>query len=72
VAFGALGSDGSDGPTAAAGAAVDGDSWSPAAQSALERFDSHTLLDSLGATLVTGPTGTNLTDLLLLARAPRT
>ena len=74
TAFVALGSDGSDGPTAAAGAAVDGDSWAEAcargldADGALARFDSHPLLDRLGATLVTGPTGTNLTDLYLLGR----
>jgi glycerate-2-kinase len=74
LAFVACGSDGTDGPTDAAGAAVDGDTWQAALDrgldpaKALARFDAHPLLDALGATLVTGATGTNLTDLLLLAR----
>jgi glycerate 2-kinase len=74
VAFLALGSDGSDGPTEAAGAAVDGATWSQARalgfdpDLALARCDSHTLLTALGATVVTGATGTNLTDLLLVGR----
>jgi glycerate-2-kinase len=68
LAFVALGSDGSDGPTAAAGAAVDGSTWSDGGEEALANFDSHTFLSRAGATLVTGPTGTNLTDLLLLGR----
>jgi glycerate 2-kinase len=66
--FVALGSDGSDGPTAAAGAVVDGATWRAQAAEALANFDSHTFLTAAGATLVTGPTGTNLTDLLLLGR----
>jgi glycerate 2-kinase len=74
VSFVALGSDGSDGPTTAAGALVDGATWENARarsldpSGALARFDSHPLLAALGATLVTGATGTNLTDLLLLGR----
>jgi hydroxypyruvate reductase len=65
-----LGSDGSDGPTPAAGAALDSSTLPDraAAADALERFDSHPLLAAANATLVTGPTGTNLGDLLLLAR----
>jgi hydroxypyruvate reductase len=65
-----IGSDGSDGPTPAAGAALDDETLGDraAAADALERFDSHTHLHALGATLVTGATGTNLGDLLLLAR----
>jgi glycerate 2-kinase len=67
--FLALGSDGSDGPTEAAGALVDGATWArartlgldPAAH--LDRSDSHPLLDALGALVRTGPTGTNLLDL---------
>jgi glycerate-2-kinase len=68
----ACGSDGSDGPTDVAGAVVDGTTWArggPAAAAALADFDSHPLLARLGATVATGATGTNLTDLLLLARA---
>jgi glycerate-2-kinase len=66
--FVALGSDGSDGPTDAAGAIVDGRTWAPRGEDFLRRCDSHTFLSAAQATLVTGPTGTNLTDLLLLGR----
>jgi glycerate-2-kinase len=75
LAFVALGSDGSDGPTPAAGAAVDGGTFELARargldpEEALARFDSHPLLERIGATIVTGPTGTNLTDLFLLGRS---
>jgi glycerate-2-kinase len=70
AAFVALGSDGTDGPTEAAGAAVDGNSW-PAdgsGEQAIARFASHDWLAPRGHTLVTGATGTNLADLYLLAR----
>jgi hydroxypyruvate reductase len=74
LAFAACGSDGTDGPTPVAGAAVDGTTWPNAAargldpEAALARADSHALLSVMGQTIFTGPTGTNLTDLLLLAR----
>jgi hydroxypyruvate reductase len=74
VAFVALGSDGTDGPTDAAGAAVEGATWDAARArgldpaGALERSDAHPLLDAVGALVRTGPTGTNLLDLHLLAR----
>lgn len=67
--FLALGSDGSDGPTDAAGALVDGATWARARalghdpEAHLDRSDSHPLLDALGALVRTGPTGTNLLDL---------
>ncbi|HEX2573766.1 MAG TPA: DUF4147 domain-containing protein [Polyangia bacterium] len=67
--FLALGSDGSDGPTEAAGALVDGATWARARvlgydpEAHLDRSDSHPLLDALGALVRTGPTGTNLLDL---------
>jgi glycerate-2-kinase len=76
IAFLALGSDGTDGPTFAAGALVDGTTWPAdaggrvAAETALARCDSHTWLRDRGALLVTGDTGTNLTDLYVLARGP--
>lgn len=70
--FLSIGSDGSDGPTEAAGALVDGDSWNrlravgdPVA--ALARADAHPLLDAAGLLVRTGATGTNLCDLHLLA-----
>jgi glycerate 2-kinase len=73
--FGAFGTDGVDGATAAAGAIVDGDSAArmraggvdPVA--ALGRFDSHAALGVSGDLVVTGPTGTNVADLWILARA---
>ena len=64
--------DGNDGSTEAAGGLVDGRTAGkmreagvdPAA--ALEENDSHTALESGGALLVTGPTGTNVNDLRLV------
>jgi hydroxypyruvate reductase len=73
LAFVACGSDGTDGPTGSAGAAVDGESFAEpgrrvAADAALAAFDSHPLLRAYGLTIETGPTGTNLTDLILFGR----
>jgi glycerate-2-kinase len=74
-AFVALGSDGSDGPTDAAGAAVDGETIAEASRAgfdprrALDDNDAYPLLDAAGALLRTGATGTNLLDLHLLAIA---
>lgn len=59
------GTDGSDGPTTAAGGVIDGDTWRPIGEKALERADSGTFLSSRGALLETGPTGTNVMDLLV-------
>ncbi len=69
--FAALGTDGIDGPTPAAGAIVDGSTASRIRQAgvdpgeALARCDSHPALDAAGALVVTGPTGTNVGDLWL-------
>jgi hydroxypyruvate reductase len=74
------GSDGIDGNSPFAGAVLTYDilrgpsSTQPtpqldpmaAARSALDRFDSSTLLSKLGATISTGPTGNNLRDLRIL------
>lgn len=62
------GTDGSDGPTDAAGGIVDGTTWGDGAEAALERADSGTYLDSKGALLRTGPTGTNVMDLMIAYR----
>ncbi len=62
------GTDGSDGPTEAAGGVVDGATWGPGAQEALERADSGSYLAARDALLVTGPTGTNVMDLLVALR----
>ncbi len=68
----AAGTDGTDGPTAAAGALADGESaerarsqgYDPAAR--LADNDSHPVFAALGDLVMTGPTNTNLLDLYLL------
>jgi len=73
----AAGTDGSDGPTDAAGAIVDRGSAERARRRGvdpargLEENDSNRILDASGDLLVTGPTNTNLLDLyLILVGAP--
>jgi glycerate-2-kinase len=74
VRFVALGTDGIDGRSPAAGAMVDGQSWAlmgaaghdPVA--ALGANDSHTVLSAIDATITTGPTGTNVGDIWLVDR----
>lgn len=68
----ALATDGSDGPTDAAGAIVDGQTLSAAralglnARAALDDNNAYPFLDKAGALLRTGPTGTNVNDLLVI------
>lgn len=62
------GTDGSDGPTDAAGGIVDGTTWGRGGAEALERADSGSYLESKAALLTTGPTGTNVMDLLVAIR----
>lgn len=62
------GTDGTDGPTDAAGAIVTGAIWQPEAQDYLDRADSGSFLDQAGALVVTGPTGTNVMDLVIAIR----
>lgn len=68
----ALATDGTDGPTDAAGATITGESMGRArelgldARAALEANDSYPFLDALGALIHTGPTGTNVNDLLFV------
>ncbi|WP_108859352.1 glycerate kinase [Ruegeria sp. Alg231-54] len=59
------GTDGTDGPTNAAGAVVDGATWGDGAERALQQADSGSYLDRADALLVTGPTGTNVMDLVV-------
>lgn len=66
------GTDGSDGPTDAAGAVVDGTTAARARALGLEprdhldRNDAYPLLRATGDLLLTGPTHTNVTDLALI------
>ncbi|WP_227270606.1 DUF4147 domain-containing protein [Roseobacter weihaiensis] len=59
------GTDGTDGPTMAAGAIVDGATWQTSGQAALDRADAGAWLEAEGALLTTGPTGTNVMDLVI-------
>jgi glycerate 2-kinase len=72
VAFLALASDGTDGPTDAAGGLIDGTSWQRikevgiAPDIALKNYDSYNALKAVGDLVITGPTGTNVNDLMLI------
>ena len=67
-----VGSDGTDGPTDAAGGIVDSTTLEKLAQAkfdvtdVLKRNDSYTALKAVGGLLITGPTGTNVNDLTCL------
>lgn len=66
------GTDGTDGPTDSAGGVVDQDSyfmmiqkgWDPLKE--LSNSNSYPILKDIGSTLDTGPTGTNVNDILIL------
>ena len=68
----ALATDGTDGPTDAAGAIATGETVAQARTlgldplAALDSNDSYTFFDTLGDLIRTGPTGTNVNDLLFL------
>jgi glycerate 2-kinase len=72
VVVAALDLDGSDGPTGAAGALTDGETIRRArqaglnAQRCLREHDSFRLLAATGDLIYTGPTGTNVNDLMLV------
>ncbi len=80
LALAAIGTDGRDGPTDAAGAIVDGTTLSrlsggaslvrggPDAATALACHDAYPYLDRAGDLVRTGPTGTNLADLVICIR----
>ena len=61
------GTDGSDGPTTAAGGLVDGNTWSDpdAARLALQNADAGSYLERHKNLYVTGPTNTNVMDLAI-------
>ena len=68
----AIGTDGTDGPTDAAGAVVDGHTVARAQRlsvdlkGALKRHNTYPALKTLQQLIITGPTGTNVNDLYLL------
>lgn len=72
VIFASAGSDGTDGPTDAAGGIVDGNTYyemvkkgiNPEAE--LENNNSYYALKAVDALVITGPTGTNVNDLTLI------
>ena len=71
IALLAAGTDGTDGPTDAAGAYADGGTAQRGralgieARDALERNDSYSFFSAEGGLLLTGPTRTNVMDLVL-------
>jgi glycerate-2-kinase len=73
----AVGTDGGDGPTPAAGAWVDRETVSRGASvgadagEALETNDSHGFFMREGGVIITGPTGTNVMDVALVSISPR-
>lgn len=72
VAVFSVGSDGTDGPTDAAGGYVDGDTVSAAEEKglsiekSLQENDSYTLLGEIDGLILTGPTGTNVNDVAVV------
>lgn len=72
VVFASVGTDGTDGPTDAAGGIVDGNTIEKIRSKGidpyifLENNDSYNGLDAADALLKTGPTGTNVNDIMIL------
>jgi len=78
VAFLSGGTDGTDGPTDAAGGVVDGGTAAQAGERGLDihghlnRNDSYPCLDGVGCLVKTGPTGTNVMDIQVLLAVGKT
>ena len=60
------GTDGTDGPTDAAGGIVNGNTADCGAREALENNDSYPYLESRDGLVITGPTGTNVMDIQVM------
>jgi glycerate 2-kinase len=75
ILLAALGTDGTDGPTDAAGGRADGgtvargESAGFSARKCLDHNDAYHFLRASGDLLITGPTGTNVNDLILVLTA---
>jgi glycerate 2-kinase len=71
VALLAAGTDGRDGPTDAAGALIDGETWQRISAAGrdpgtdLRRHDAYHALNAAGALIRPGPTGTNVMDVVI-------
>ncbi|MCL5022366.1 MAG: glycerate kinase [Nitrospirae bacterium] len=76
ITFLSAGTDGTDGPTDAAGAFVDGETVSRARrlgispEEYLENNDSYSFFERAGGLFITGPTGTNVMDIQLTLLHP--
>ena len=68
VEFLVAGTDGSDGPTQAAGGFGDGESFGEGGDEALVRADAGQYLERGGNLFVSGPTGTNVMDLVVAVK----
>jgi glycerate 2-kinase len=72
ITFLSAGTDGTDGPTDAAGAIVTGQMFSDAVKQGLDpqnyltRNDSYTFFNTIKGLVITGPTGTNVMDIQLI------
>ena len=71
-----VGSDGTDGPTDAAGGYVDGDTLAVLTDAGMDVFsvlqdnDAYPALKAAGGLIVTGPTGTNVNDVAVALLRP--
>jgi hydroxypyruvate reductase/glycerate 2-kinase len=72
ITFLSAGTDGTDGPTDAAGAFADGQTVAKAEETSLDALeylknnDSYTFFSRIGDLLITGPTGTNVMDIEII------
>jgi glycerate-2-kinase len=65
VVIGSIGTDGVDGPTDAAGAIADGTIDVTGARASLHANDAYTFFRDHGGLIITGPTGTNVMDVMV-------